>query len=351
MGVTRPTYVTRERLARALDVSPAAVAAAELDHAITSGSEAVDRLCRRRFYAELDTRTFDRSEPGETPAVQRLWLDDNEILSLVAVTSGGATIDTGDIVGGPTGADSPPYAWLDIDLSSSASWDVGSTWQRAVSVRAWYAGAPDAPETVGALAETLDDSETGVDVTAATAAAVGVGDVLVVGSERMLVTARSWLDTTVNVTLAADYSAQSITGVTIADFADGETLLAGGERMRVQERFGTTVTVERGVDGTTLAAHTAADLYAARTLVVTRGALGTTAAAHSTAVAVARAVYPPLVESLALAEAEVVWLQRRGGYARPQGTGAGARPVPSGTLGDERDRCAAAHRRWLQGAV
>ncbi|PZT70197.1 hypothetical protein DN402_31760 [Streptomyces sp. SW4] len=98
-----------------------------------------------------------------------------------------------------------------------------------------------------------------------TSAAVGVGSVLRVGSERMLVTGRTMAAT--GQTLAADLTVQKkdVT-VTVADasgFAVDETVLIDAERMLIVDIAGNTLIVERAVDGSVLAAHTTgAALYA-----------------------------------------------------------------------------------------
>jgi hypothetical protein len=348
MAVTEPCYVTRQQLAASLDITPSAVAAAELDRAIQEGSRAVDTLCRRRFYPVTETHRWDWPDVDRRGApAYRLWLDQNDVVSLSAFTAAGVSILSSVLL---EPDDGPPYTRLDIDASTSAVFSAGDTWQRSL-VGTGLFGYRDDRETIGALAEALDASETDIDVTAATAAAAGVGDVLVVDSERMLVTAWGWSDTTVNVTLTASMADQSITGVTISAFADGELLLAGGERMRVVDRSGTTLTVDRAVDGTTLAAHTTADLYAARTLRVTRGASGSTAATHDTAATIQRQLYPALVSKLALAEASLAWLMRRGGMSAAQGSGTSARRAPSGSIEDVRAECRAEHGRYRQAAV
>lgn len=350
MPITRPTYVTRQALAAALDVAPSASANARLDRAIVEGSKAVETLTRRVFYPVRDTRYFDYPAPGRSAPAYRIWLGADELISVESVTVAGEAVDVADVLLEPVN-DGPPYTHLDIDQSTGTAWQAGQTWQRAVAVLGLYAGGPDDRETIGATAEALDASETDIDVTAAAGTGAGIGDVIIVGTERMLVTSFGWLTTGATASLTASAADQSITVADITAYADGELLLLGGERLQIQDRAGTTITVERAVQGTTLAAHTTETLYAARTLRVVRGVSGSTAAAHDTAATIERQVYPPAVTALALAEAEVQLQQQAGGYARPQGAGAGARPVASGTLEDVRARCEDEHRRWRQEAV
>lgn len=178
----------------------------------------------------------------------------------------------------------------------------------------------------GALAEALDASETAVDVT--DSAAIGVGDLIRVDSERMVVTGKTMLTTgqTINADLAATSSATSVAVDDGTAFALGETVLVGAERMAVDDIAANTLIVRRAVDGTTLAAHTSgATVYAPRTLTVVRGAAGTTAATHTTATAITVHQPPGPIRSLAVAE--VLWAlqQETSGYARAIGSGDAAR--------------------------
>jgi len=106
-------------------------------------------------------------------------------------------------------------------------------------------------------------------------------------------------------------------------FAVGEVLTLGTERMLVVDVVGNVLTVKRGWDGTVLATHSGATIYASRLLTVVRGALGTTAAAHLISTAAARHLVPPLAKTLTIAEAMVTQLQMTSGYAASVGSGAG----------------------------
>ena len=351
MAVTVPTYVTRQQLAGALDVAPSAAAARELDRKIVEATAAVDQLCRRTFVPTTDTRSFDWPAPGHSSPSYRLWLDDDELISLTSVTAGGVAVSTGDVLLEPVN-EGPPYDRLDLNMGTSTFWTIDDTWQRSIVVTGLWGGSSDAREAVGTLSEALDTSETDIDVSAATAAAAGVGDVLVVDSERMLVTGWSWATTGETASLTASMADRSITVADIGTYADGETLLIGGERILVVDRAGTTLTVDRAQGGTTLVAHTTATLFGARTLRVVRGSSGSTAASHSTGATIERQLYPALVSQLAFAEATVGWLQGRGGYSRStQGAGESSRKAPTGTLEDLRDQCARAHRRYRWATV
>jgi hypothetical protein len=178
----------------------------------------------------------------------------------------------------------------------------------------------------GALAASLTDSATTVDVT--DAAAVGVGDLLWVDDEMLVVTGRALVDTTVNTTAALD-DLDSVTSVPVgsaAGFRTGEVITIDAEQMLVVDIAGNTLLVRRGFGGSTLADHSSgADVYASRRLTVERGALGTSAAAHSSAAAVLRWRPPAAISALTRGLAIAQFQAEGTGYAGTSGEGAGSR--------------------------
>jgi hypothetical protein len=339
-----PAYCTREDVKGALDLKESARANAQIDRAIESASRSVEGLLRRKFFPQVATRykdfpNYQRSRPW------RLWLDRDEVVSVTTLVAGGTTIAATDYFLEPANS-GPPYTRIEIDLASSAAFGSGSTHQRAIAITGVFGYGAD-EEPAGALAEALDAVETGVDVT--DSAAVGVGTIIRVDSERMTVTEKSMLDTGQN--LQASLTA-SVADVTVAvtsgsAFTVGETILIDSERMLVVDIAGNSLTVRRAWDGTVLAAHTAptADIYAPRTLTVTRGALGTAAATHSLAAPVLRHAVPGLVRELCVAEALNTLQQEQSGYARVVGEGDTAIEVRGQGLSQIRSDALAAYGR------
>jgi len=343
---TTPTYATREEIKAELDVKETARSNARIDRALADATDAVHGLCHRVFYPEQDTRYFDWPGPQHARP-WRLWLDANEVISVTTLTSGGTTIVAADYFLEPNQY-GPPYNRIEIDLDSSAAFGGGDTHQRDITVTGLF-GYRNDETTLGATAEALDDSETGVDVDATTSAAVGVGSLLRVDTERIIVTGRTNLDT--GQTLGGSGLTNINNSVTVtvqsgAAFAAGETILIDGERMRVDEIAGSTLVVTRAWDGSTIAAHSVgATIYAPRTLTVARGALGTTAATHLTAATVHRWDAPGPVRQLCVAEALTDLLQGRSGYARTAGSGEGEREVSGRGVADLRKRVYVSHGR------
>lgn len=338
----RPTYATVEDVKTALDIKYTARADGRIARALEAAADNVDSLCNRRFYHVKETRYKDWPPPqGSRSWV--LWLDADELVSVTSLTAGGTTIASTDYLLRPdTG---PPYNRIEIDLSSSAAFAAGDTHQRAIAITGVW-GYDNHEHAAGALAEALDNSETGVDVT--DSSLIGVGDIIRVDNEHMLVTGKSMLDTGVTASaLTAAKNDVSITASTTTGIPQvGETILIGSERMLVVDAAGTTLTVERAYDGSVLAAHSAASaIWAPRTLIVERGEFGTNSATHTTSTTVYRHVVPGLVRQLALAEAIAILQQDGAGWARQAGSGDNARDVTPVGLPGLRAQVYAAHGR------
>jgi hypothetical protein len=313
-----PWYCDREDVQTALDVREAAHNSVQLDRAIDSASRSIEGLLKRKLYPVTATRYFDWPN-RDYAAAWRLWLDENELISVTTLTAGGTAIAAADYFLEPVNS-GPPYRWIDLDLASTASFTNQSTHQRAISIVGLF-GYSNNQLPAGTLSEALDASETAVDVS--DASLVGVGSLLTVDSERMLVTGRSALDTGQNLAsnMTAVKNDQTVDVASGAALHVGEILIIENERMKVIEITGNNATVIRGYDGTTLAAHTAPlDVYALRTLTVTRGALGTTAATHDTAAAVTKWEVPGTVKALCVAEAINVHAQETSAYGRRTGS-------------------------------
>lgn len=344
--MTTPWYATREEIKAELDAKETARSNARIDRALADATEAVHGLCHRIFYPVVATRYFDWPN-SQSRTSWRLWLDASEVVSVTSLVSGGVTIAASDYFLEPN-VYGPPYNRIEIDLDSSASFGGGDTHQRDVAVAGVWAGSPLTETVAGTAAEALDTSETGIDVDAATSAAVGVGSLLRIESERVIVTARAQLDTgqTLGGSLTNQNSMVTVAVQSGAAFAAGETITIDSERMLVEDITGNNLTVRRAWDGSTIAAHSAsATIYAPRTLTVVRGALGTTAAAHDSGASIHRWDAPGPVRQFVIAEALNDLLQGRAGYARTAGSGENEREVTGRGLRELRERVYASHGR------
>lgn len=320
----QPWYATREDVKAALDVQETARNNGQIDRALSAATRSIEDLCHRRFYPEVAIRSWDWPTT-QGVASWRLWLDDSELIDLTSITSGGTAISPSDVLLEPNRS-GPPFNRIELNIGSDAAFGGGSTHQRDITITGLY-GYRDEETLLGVIVEALDDTETGVDVDATTSALAGVGSLLRIDTERMIVTGRAQLHT--GQTLGADLAAQA-KDVTVsvqsgAAFTVDEVILIDGERMRIIDIAGNTLIVKRGWDGSTLAGHTTgAAIYAPRALTVQRGALGTTAAAHAGGATVARWDPPGLVRTLAIAESLNTLTLETAGYSRALRSGEGA---------------------------
>jgi hypothetical protein len=331
-------YSTREEIKAELDVKETARSNARVDRALEDASRRVEGLCHRRFYPVQATRFFDwPPRAGATPWVLRL--DDQELISVTALMSGGATITSGQYNLEPVNF-GPPFNRIEVVLSSDASFGGGDTHQRDIQITGLW-GYRNTETSVGVTAEALDDSETAVDVDGAASAAIGVGSIVRVDSERMLVRERRQLTTGQTLGgggLTNQNSAVTVAVASGAVFAAGEVILIDSERMLIEDIAGNNLIVRRAWDGSTIAAHSVgATIYAPRTLVVTRGVLGTTADTHANGSTVVLWVPPGPVRQLVIAEALTDLLQGRSGYARTAGSGDNERETSGRGLANLRE--------------
>lgn len=302
-------YCTRESVKAALGVSGAGVDG-RIDRNIESASESIEKLTGRVFIPVTAIRYYPWPQIAGNSL--KLFLDEDllavTLLRSEAQDASPTTIASTDYFLEPV--NDPPYQRIEIDLSSSSSFNAGDTSQRSIAVTGRW-GYSEATKAAGALAEALDASETGVDVT--DASLIGVGDTILCESEAMFVSGRATLTTgtTLNDTLVALENDVTVTVASGAAIKQGEVILLDSERMLVESISGNDLTVVRGYDGSILAAHTTGiTIYAFRTLTVVRGVNGTTAATHDTATALTK--YAPPADIVTLCEAEALALLKHG---------------------------------------
>lgn len=349
-------YATREQVMRALTVMDSARAGTLIDAKIDAASRSLEGFLHRRFYPERRTILRDWPNKSYMPTWE-LDLGDQEMISVEAVTAGGTPITSGVYLSRADDLAEPPYGTLNVDLSSGYAFSSGTTFQRALSIVGLFGYRDTATVTPSAvLADALDDSSTTVNLLPASGIYdVGIGALLRIGSERLIVIRRNMVSTTRTTTsaLLASQGSQTFTCANASEFAEEEVILIDGERMRVDEISGTTIRVTRAWDGTTLQAHSSGStIYALRQAVVQRGALGSTAAAHDDATNVYTHQYPGLVNELCIAETVVMLEQNAAGYARTIGTGGREKESADAGLADIRDRAwRALGRKNRSGAI
>lgn len=349
----RVFYTTRESVMDAFDTKEAAHRSAQVDAAIASASDDIDGWLNRHkvgLAPRLATRYFPWPARNYAPA-WKLYLEENTLVSVTSLTAGGTVIASSDYFLEPVNS-GPPYTYIEIDLNSQASFTNSGTAQRAIEIVGTW-GVGDDQKAAGALESAIaSTTTTTVDVTRGDV--IGVGSVLKVDSERMLVTNKQALDTTVNLAGAMD-ELDSDRNLDVADgtlFFVGELLIVGTERMRIEDILGNTLVVKRAVEGSVLAAHSiGADVYAYRRLTVERGALGTTAATHADASSVTVWDVPSLVADLCKAEAIIRLEQEWSAYGarvysdEAERDSSGTEVVSGRGLTDLRKACARRYKR------
>lgn len=349
----RVFYCTRESVQDAFDVREAAHRSAQIDDAIASASDDIDGWLNRHKHGlapRTATRYFSWPTRDYAPA-WRLWLDENELVSVTTLTAGGTVITSDNYFLEPVNS-GPPYTNIEIDLGSSASFSNSGTAQRAIEIIGTW-GINDDQKAAGALESAVTTTTTTtVDVTRGDI--VGVGSVLKVDSERMLVTGKGTLSSG-QVLASAMTAVKSDQVVDVSDgtlFFVGEQVLIDSERMRIVDITGNNLTVIRAYDGSTLATHAlGATVYVYRRLTAERGSLGSTAATHLDAASVTVWAVPDLVFQLCKATAISSLEQEFSAYGarvysdEAERDSSGTEVVSGRGLTDMRKACARRYKR------
>lgn len=328
MGTVGVWYATREDVKDALDIKLTSRSNRRVDKKIEAASRDVEELCHRDFAPTVGTRYFDWPD-GQYAAPWRLWLDRNELISLTSLASGGATIPLQDVNLEPNQY-GPPYDRLELQISTSAAFGGGPTPQRDIAVTGLW-GYQNNESTAGTATSGASSSATTLLVS--DSSAIGVGQILRTGTERLIVTKKAMVATgqTLQAPMTDKKSSETLQVVDGTAFTADEVLLLDAERMRIDDIAGNALIVERAYDGTTLAAHTGSTIYAPRSLTVTRGALGTTAGAIGPSAQLYRWEPPGPVRDFTIAMAVTTFLQEAAGYSRITGVGTVSRQVGGGT--------------------
>ena len=333
----QPWYATREQVKRALDVSETARNNAQIDRAIASASRSIEALCHRTFYPWDGIKYIGYPRRNENSS-WRLWLNEHDLVSVSSLTSGGTTVSASDYFLEPANS-GPPFTSIELDLESNAAWTTGDTWQRNVVVTGTW-GFWDEQESVGTLADNLDASLTDTaNITWTYPSLVGVGSILKIDSERIIVTDTSFVDSTQNTGGSLTASAADVTVAVVSGtgFFVGEVIRVDSERMLVVDISGNNLVVKRAWDGSVLATHlTNTDVYGRTGIEISRAQLGSALAAHTSTDVVYRYVVPSGVNDLCIAEAVTQLQNEQSGYGKSVGSGEGQMDAPGRGLSSMR---------------
>jgi hypothetical protein len=327
---------------------------AQIRRALESASRSIDGnrpgggQLHRRFYPEVATRYFTKPIGDPDPAT-RLSLGRYEIISATTVLSGTTTITAGTgYTLGPRN-DGPPYDRIDLVSTAYSAWPGGSAQDGIAVTGLWGYRADELPCGVAAAA-IASTSVTSVNVS--DSSKIGVGTIVRVDTERMIVTERALLTTgqTLQTPVTAFMDDQILAVTSGAAYTAGEVVTLDAERMLIIAIAGNTLIVRRAFDGSTLDSHTGSTIYAPRTLTVERGALGTTAATHLISAPLFRHLVPSLVVSLCVAETLDILGQDSSAWSGQANAGDTATVALGTGLSDIRTQAAKAYARrttWL----
>lgn len=338
MAVSRPCYCTREMCKSAPDFKPTSEGNRRVDRAIESASDLIEEYAHRVFYPNDTALSFDWPNYSYAPS-WTLRFNQWDLISATAVESPpGTAIPLASVILRPTNRKPNwPYTGLELNRSTTAAFSAGSTPQNSIKVTGTW-GFTAATDPAGALAAAISDT-IGTAVTVSDGSVLGVGDIAIVDSERMLVTETATATTGQTNVSGLTTSADNDVACTVTDGTKvhlGEVLLIDQERLKVTDVTGNVATVIRGWDGTSPATHAGGTtVYAYRLLTVLRGQLGTTAATHNNGAVVSRHRPPPLIRDLCVAEALNQVLQEVSGYSRTVGEGDMVQAAPGTALAEK----------------
>jgi len=336
-------YSTREAVKRAAQIN-GPDEHPSIDRLLESTSRELERVFNRIFYPLTALKYFPYPS-SEGPVNYRYWLGE-DLIEVTLLVSGGAIILAADYFKEPVNY-GPPYNRIEIDLSSSAYWQSGPTSQRAIEVTGRW-GFCENSVAAGALADDYDDAATALDVS--DSSLIGVGDLILIEDERMIVNEKTLLSTGVAVDMVGDIAAdEAVIAITVDDgtlICQGEVITIDAERMLVEGIVGDVLGVKRAYDGSALAVHLDdALVYAPRTLTVQRGAVGTVAIAHVDTTLISKNVAPGLISELCLAETLYALAQEKGHMALTVGQGEAVREISGKGIADVRKRAEDAYKR------
>lgn len=261
--------------------------------------------------------------------------------------------------------DGPPYRWIELRRDLNSSFGNNPTPQQDILITG-LRGFWDKQIPVGQLASTIVDPTSNVIISSiSSGAGPGVGDVLIIDSERMLVTDADFTTTGQSFASGCTTAAQNDNTMLVANastlFSKEEVVQIDSEWMKILSISGNNMIMKRAWDGSILTTHSAGPILARRALTVVRGALGTTATSHANNAAMSIQQIPGLIKTLSLAESVVELTQEPGAFANDQqrtwygqaqrGQGSNREAFPGPGLPDIRERAQSQFGRQVRSAV
>ena len=354
-------YISREKFKVAANISGSQINNT-IERVIEASSRDVDRWTRRHFIPKTQTRLYRYPQPRAGLA-SVLWLDQDLLsistLQTQAQNSSPTTISSSDYFLEPNNPEpdgNTRYNRIEIDLSSTAAFEGGDTPQRSISVAGSW-GWSNATQSAGAIDDSggINASDTAMIVS--NASKIYVGDTLLIDSEQIFVSDRSFAAR--GSILLDEGSDLAGTNATVTVTIDGSHGIVAGEVIRIdsEQMYVVSVstndlTVIRAWDGSVLASHSNnAAIHVNRTLTIERGVNGTTAASHSDEATISKYVPEADVSRWCMAEAIASYHQEHSGWGINVGTGTGATALDGRDLTQLRQSMVRYYRRLREAII
>lgn len=315
-----PYYTTREKVKLSKDLNT--IRDAQIDRIIAARSRSIENLTNRIFVPYIATKKYEWP-PHQTSSSYRMWLN-NDLLSVTSISlraedDSPETLPASGYFLEPYN-DGPPYRRIELNAETSYIFGGGQTWQRSVSIVGLW-GYTQNTEQVGTLSAAISTT-TATTITVSDSSLIGVGDSLVIDSERFFVSDKVTAGTGVinMAAITADVADKNIVVSDATKLQKGEIITIDSERMYVQEVNDNTITVRRKYDGSTLATHASGtEFYDKSSITVQRGVYGSTAATHTNGTAIYKCIVPEDIEQLCIAETIVSLMHETEGYTKTVG--------------------------------
>ena len=345
-------YLGRESLKRAVGISGSAVEDRLIDRYIEAASEDVERLLYgRRFMPVTATRLYPWPRRKGSSWVLYTHEDLLAITTLQskAQDASPTTIAAADYFVEPQRS-GPPYDRIEIDFSSTAAFEAGDTPQRSISVAGRWAYSEDT-KAAGTLRTAAGLTAAATAMLCSDGSLIEVGDTLLIDTESTFVSGKTNAAEENNDLLnGAVGEATETVSVTVdlgTRYAVGEVIQVDSEKMLIEAISGNVLTVKRAYDGSLLASHldnAAVNVF--RSLTIVRGVNGTTAATHALAAAVVKYAPPADVWLYVLAKAILDHKQSQSGWTGQIGVGEGAVAVRAESIPMLREQLIQKYRPW-----
>jgi hypothetical protein len=354
-------YTSRERFKVAANISGGQYDDT-IERVIEASSRDIDRWTRRHFIPKTQTRLYRYPQPRPSIATV-LWLD-QDLLSVTtlqtkAQNTSPTTISSSDYFLEPNNPEpdgNTRYNRIEIDESSTAAFEAGDTSQRSISVAGSW-GWGNATQSSGAIDDSGGISSSDTTLIVSDASKIDVGDTLLIDSEQIFVSDRSFAArASILLDMGSDLAATNATVTVTLDSSHGivagEVIRIDSEQMFVLSVSTNDLTVVRAWDGSVLASHSNnTAIHVNRTLTIERGINGTTAASHSDEATINKYTPDSDISRWCMAEAIATYHQEHSGWGRSIGTGDGATELTGREITQLRQSMVAYYRKVREGVI